>query len=716
MLGRHFLHFKYFVITSAAFFLLATSDIMPQKDSDKELFDMSLEELMHVKITTASKFSEQASDVPASIIIVTRQEIEKYGYTTLVQILENVPGFYNVNDYSYHSNFGVRGYWNYNPNRNLIIMVNGVLQGDDVTGGNLTETIGVPIEAIDRIEVIRGPMSVMYGSGGFYGAINIFTNLENSTEGKKSVTFDYGSNTKYKIMGRASKKTDDFSFSVNSTYSSTDGIDKPFEKMGSSGDIMGNGKDKSSKGFLGNSITHFDATFTYQDISFFSSFDRSFYKSAFLFQPLTKGTGNYEISSTFRGALNYKTSLSEKVNIDVKLQLSRLSHEYNWEIMADSFSIQSHPFSAFIAEMNCFYNPTDYLGLTFGVNYHSSYDIYNFYDLPLFNLNNMFFDTGLDPIITQAAYMQAKWSVTDKLLFVGGFRMERQLPHSLEAKIQGATPQYVHIKDEFKKDEIVFVPRLAAIYSLNEDNVVKLLYGEAVNRPGFFEKADMVGQSYPQLLPERIKTFELNVTGAVYSKLTFGVSFFRNELENLISRKNGFDQNKKFYSYWSNSGELRTYGFEGQLMFRPVSNLTFDFALTYQDTKDINNENIETAYSPKLTGYIKGAYSFWEGISFAVSGIYIDRMQTQWDSSPIDASNPNSLPKGRLGEETKPYFKLSCNLRVPNFPVNNMFINLSSVNILDSDIYYPTTSNSIWAPKGTLDYGRTFNLSVGYNF
>jgi len=70
----------------------------------------------------------------------------------------------------------------------------------------------------------------------------------------------------------------------------------------------------------------------------------------------------------------------------------------------------------------------------------------------------------------------------------------------------------VHLTDEFNQDDVIFVPRIAGNYSFDPNNVVKVLYGEAVNRPSFFEKADMVGQPYTQLLPERIHTSEINYT------------------------------------------------------------------------------------------------------------------------------------------------------------------------------------------------------------
>ena len=76
-----------------------------------KLFEMSIDEMMNIKISTAGKKAEKVSIIPASVVIITREEIEKYGYCTLEEILESIPGLYQVDDWqSGGSNFGVRGF------------------------------------------------------------------------------------------------------------------------------------------------------------------------------------------------------------------------------------------------------------------------------------------------------------------------------------------------------------------------------------------------------------------------------------------------------------------------------------------------------------------------------------------------------------------------------------------------------------------------------
>ena len=73
------------------------------------LVDMSLEELMNVTVYGASRFEQKVTEAPASISIITADEIKKYGYRTLADILRSVRGFYVTNDRNYNY-LGVRGF------------------------------------------------------------------------------------------------------------------------------------------------------------------------------------------------------------------------------------------------------------------------------------------------------------------------------------------------------------------------------------------------------------------------------------------------------------------------------------------------------------------------------------------------------------------------------------------------------------------------------
>ncbi len=129
----------------------------------KELFEMSLEELLDVEIVTAGKKLEKVADVPASVVVISRHEIETYGYTPLEQILANVPGLYPIDDYAWTGslNYGVRGFFSTGSFNDMIILVDGVNQKESLYDSYNLSKMAIPVEAIDRIEVVRGPWSVI---------------------------------------------------------------------------------------------------------------------------------------------------------------------------------------------------------------------------------------------------------------------------------------------------------------------------------------------------------------------------------------------------------------------------------------------------------------------------------------------------------------------------------------------------------------------------
>jgi outer membrane receptor protein involved in Fe transport len=149
----------------------------PRAASD--LVDMSLEELMQVDINSvygASGFKQKITEAPASVTIVTAEDIQRYGYRTLADILRNVVGFYVTYDRNY-SYLGVQGYGlpgQYNSS--ITLSIDGHRLNDNIYDGALIGTeFPIDVDLIDRVEVIRGPNSSLYIASAFLGVINIIT-------------------------------------------------------------------------------------------------------------------------------------------------------------------------------------------------------------------------------------------------------------------------------------------------------------------------------------------------------------------------------------------------------------------------------------------------------------------------------------------------------------------------------------------------------------
>jgi outer membrane receptor for ferrienterochelin and colicins len=124
----------------------------------------------------ASGFKQKVTEAPASVTIMTSEEIQKFGYKTLADILRNVRGFYVTNDRNY-SYLGVRGYGpSGDYNSRIAVLIDGHRLNDNIfDAAPIGTEFPVDVDLIDRVEVIRGPNSSLYVASAFLGVVNIIT-------------------------------------------------------------------------------------------------------------------------------------------------------------------------------------------------------------------------------------------------------------------------------------------------------------------------------------------------------------------------------------------------------------------------------------------------------------------------------------------------------------------------------------------------------------
>jgi outer membrane receptor for ferrienterochelin and colicins len=128
------------------------------------------------EVTAATKSAIASESAPASISIVTADEIAAFGYTSLTEALTAVRGAFTSNDRSYES-VGFRGFSPPGDYTNrVLVLVDGHPVNDAVTGqGYVGHDFDVDLSNVARIEVVRGPGSVLYGTGALFGVINVVT-------------------------------------------------------------------------------------------------------------------------------------------------------------------------------------------------------------------------------------------------------------------------------------------------------------------------------------------------------------------------------------------------------------------------------------------------------------------------------------------------------------------------------------------------------------
>ena len=135
---------------------------------------------------------------PSSVSIVTADEIKKFGYRTLADILRSVRGFYVSYDRNY-SYVGVRGFARPGDyNSRILLLVDGHRLNDNVFDSALVGTEGVlDVDLIERVEIIRGPSPSLYGNNAFFAVVNIITHRGRALQGAE-VSGEGGSFDTYK--------------------------------------------------------------------------------------------------------------------------------------------------------------------------------------------------------------------------------------------------------------------------------------------------------------------------------------------------------------------------------------------------------------------------------------------------------------------------------------------------------------------------------------
>jgi iron complex outermembrane receptor protein len=150
----------------------------------KDVMDLSPEELKGVQVYSASMYLQSDREAPSSVTIITAAQIRQFGYRTLADALRSVRGF----DITYDRNYvyvGVRGFsrpGGYNDQ--ILLLINGHRLNDNVyDSAQLGTEFPLDVDLIERIEIVRGPSSSLYGTSAFLAAINIITKTGQSGDG-----------------------------------------------------------------------------------------------------------------------------------------------------------------------------------------------------------------------------------------------------------------------------------------------------------------------------------------------------------------------------------------------------------------------------------------------------------------------------------------------------------------------------------------------------
>jgi iron complex outermembrane receptor protein len=169
-------------LVGAAFLLLALPARAQDLADARNLVDLSLEQLSNIVVTSVSRRAESLANAPASVYVITNEDIRRSGVTSLPEALRLAPNLQvaraDANQYA----ISARGFNNVLANK-LLVMIDGRTVYTPLFSGTFWEAQDVMLEDIDRIEVISGPGATLWGANAVNGVINILTRDAQRTQG-----------------------------------------------------------------------------------------------------------------------------------------------------------------------------------------------------------------------------------------------------------------------------------------------------------------------------------------------------------------------------------------------------------------------------------------------------------------------------------------------------------------------------------------------------
>lgn len=208
-------------------------EVPPAEPPPKELAELTLEELIQLKVGmvyAASGYWQDVARAPSHVSILTGEEIKLHGHRNLAEALRSVPGLSVLYDRNY-SYLTLGGFNRGDYNSHVLVLVDGHRLNDSVQDSALLgNDFILDVDLIDRVEVVRGPGSAVYGNNAFFGVVNVITRTGRQFNCAEA-SVEAGSFDTYK--GRFTvghRYTNGVEFLVSGSYAHSEGPEKLFFK------------------------------------------------------------------------------------------------------------------------------------------------------------------------------------------------------------------------------------------------------------------------------------------------------------------------------------------------------------------------------------------------------------------------------------------------------------------------------------------------------
>ena len=166
----------------ALVFALSGLSAWAQASQNQDLSTVSLEDLMKIQVTSVSKKEQQLSKTGAAIFVITQDDIRRSGATNIPDLLRLAPGVDVAQVDANRWAISIRGFSDQHANK-VLVLIDGRSVYSPSFSGVFWDMLDVPLEDIERIEIIRGPGGTVWGTNAVNGVINIITKTAQATHG-----------------------------------------------------------------------------------------------------------------------------------------------------------------------------------------------------------------------------------------------------------------------------------------------------------------------------------------------------------------------------------------------------------------------------------------------------------------------------------------------------------------------------------------------------
>lgn len=627
-----------------------------------KLSELTLSDLLNMQVITASKQSESSSDAPGIISVLTKDELERFGGTTLKDVLERVPGLIGSSVYmTDRSMIAARGDQVMASSSHILLLINGRPVREVEEAGIKSEMYeSFPINIIDRIEVIKGPGSVMYGSDAFSGVINVITESMDkpgfSVSGYTDASNTYGALAKGKVQlgdaniiaaARIFKRPEwklDYAYANPiAGHDTAVGVSIP---------------DKGPGAYL---------EVNYKDLRFMSSFSQwdNFYAIpdfAYIFPAY--GTAQWK---KWFGDLGYKIKVSDDWNMDLNATYTRSTFDVSsWpNTNRDAYEL--------VGEWTNFYRFSEKTKVVFG-------GLYNYIDGKEWGDPDPAHPFNDSHKYSLAGYAQVDYQVSEMVKLIGGLQAN---------KVQGL--------------DVDVNPRLGVLVNPTKNINVKALYSQAFRSPSLNELGlvhpAMMGKA--NLKPEKANTVDLGVS-YTEERLYAEIDGFYSKMTNIIYQ----DRSGKYaVPTYDNLGEVTLSGIELEAKYYVSEKVFLTGSMLYQKSKnDITNvENVTPIAS--FGAKMGVSYRSANGVILSLFDIHQGGLD-KFYSSQLNVS-PGSYDILSL------YFKLPLGHIFSLDADKELAVFVQADNLLDKQVWLPN-----WGlqPGTAIPYDQGRIIYVGLNF